>query len=965
MRSPVQNHLEVLKALLDEGMTTSNVELLRDCDAGLSGILDALGRMPSAERAALIQAEAHLLEVRGRCRAARFELDGDLESLAHGIVDFRKSSDLLSEPALSAFRSEVQANLATALVRYGEQAQRTGEFREAVELIDPLLAWSDPDNIPTALRNLFNARCVAELGLGAATGDRGLVKKAARDLNRLLRNPNLDKSLENRVEKNLIAAFFENAVLSRNERLHRELIGLLRRMVDPKDADWPYFLHYLARTRQELSRIEPGIDLLRGAITDLELLIPFVRGASRTGELPSALQTLADTYCDLGKLDLENSCAHFRKAVSLIDEVVALSPPNALGSAEDARVTRLLADSGACRFMLGRAMDDPSLVEHALREYRSALDRVIPETSPRMYFRVSVGMFEAGFLLGRWREALDSFHCVERAWEISGLDRLLSSEVHDQRITDMAGRYSKAAYCHLMLGQTACAVEMVERGRAQEMKMAASGLGKDLSTLAPTSRASLDEATSGWEKDRRDSSVEVCREAWRNYINFQQAAGLYAKPPALSYATIMDRIPCGGALVYFVGTGRELNGLVLIQGEPVPRTIDYPQEALTEVSRFIYGNKAENVAGWATAYQAYRDGTGDDGDRLFDWNSMVAEGMRTLGLHLIEPVHCLLKKAGLASGSPVLLSPTGDIAALPLPHAELADGSSFGEHWSISLVPSAFFVAGRPEHEHSAIHRHLIISDSVDVAEPTAGLPYAAREASMVNEHFRNGSGQWLKGNKATVGAVIDSLPMASIVHVACHGSYDWAFPANSGIHLPCAAKLEMSRLRQSSKWRLDCRLVFLSCCESGISGKTIPPDEFVGILTSFLACGAKAAIGALWPVYDDAAMVLCSKFYQLYLDESGIEKMPPATALSKAQTWLRQVRLQDLVNEGYFGMEEALDLVNARFLNVRLRGILRQMDQRVTKGAPPTMSEWSETTGNTRLYESPVDWAAFVLVGV
>jgi CHAT domain-containing protein len=53
---------------------------------------------------------------------------------------------------------------------------------------------------------------------------------------------------------------------------------------------------------------------------------------------------------------------------------------------------------------------------------------------------------------------------------------------------------------------------------------------------------------------------------------------------------------------------------------------------------------------------------------------------------------------------------------------------------------------------------------------------------------------------------------------------------------------------------------------------------------------GVRAVIGALWPVFDDAAMLICDRFYYYYLDDQGREMMPPAQALLLAQAWLRKI---------------------------------------------------------------------------
>ncbi|WP_353568690.1 hypothetical protein [Haloferula sargassicola] len=146
-----ENQLTILEQMLQSGMAAGNIQLLDDCEAGLTSFLLALRRKPESQRLGLIQTEANLLEILGRCRASRFELNASLESLEDGVDDLRQSWALMSEPRFSSYRREIQANLATALVRLGEQTQRTNELREALDHLKPLLveATTSPATVAT------------------------------------------------------------------------------------------------------------------------------------------------------------------------------------------------------------------------------------------------------------------------------------------------------------------------------------------------------------------------------------------------------------------------------------------------------------------------------------------------------------------------------------------------------------------------------------------------------------------------------------------------------------------------------------------------------------------------------------------------------------------------------------------------------------------------------------------------
>ncbi len=82
-----------------------------------------------------------------------------------------------------------------------------------------------------------------------------------------------------------------------------------------------------------------------------------------------------------------------------------------------------------------------------------------------------------------------------------------------------------------------------------------------------------------------------------------------------------------------------------------------------------------------------------------------------------------------------------------------------------------------------------------------------------------------------------------------------------------------------------------LSACETGLLEITSNPDEFIGLPGTFMALGAAGVVGTLWPVNDTATALLMARFYELHIGE----RLPPASALSRAQAWLRQATNSDL----------------------------------------------------------------------
>ena len=68
-------------------------------------------------------------------------------------------------------------------------------------------------------------------------------------------------------------------------------------------------------------------------------------------------------------------------------------------------------------------------------------------------------------------------------------------------------------------------------------------------------------------------------------------------------------------------------------------------------------------------------------------------------------------------------------------------------------------------------------------------------------------------------------------------------------------------------------------------------PEEAIGLPGGFVQAGVPGVVGTLWPVNDLSTMLLMVKFYEAHLKEG----LAPASALRKAQFWLRDMTNDDL----------------------------------------------------------------------
>ncbi len=130
----------------------------------------------------------------------------------------------------------------------------------------------------------------------------------------------------------------------------------------------------------------------------------------------------------------------------------------------------------------------------------------------------------------------------------------------------------------------------------------------------------------------------------------------------------------------------------------------------------------------------------------------------------------------------------------------------------------------------------------------------------------------------ATRAALRTAAPTVDLVHLACHGRFRSDNPLFSALQLADG----WLTVHEAAQLQLNCNLVTLSACETGISGLA-PGDEVLGLVRGFLLAGAPALLMSLWTVDDSATATFMHEFYRHLLAGNGA-----AAALRHAQCQLR-----------------------------------------------------------------------------
>jgi hypothetical protein len=212
---------------------------------------------------------------------------------------------------------------------------------------------------------------------------------------------------------------------------------------------------------------------------------------------------------------------------------------------------------------------------------------------------------------------------------------------------------------------------------------------------------------------------------------------------------------------------------------------------------------------------------------------------------------------------------------LELPWELLHDGDEF-----ICLTrPMGRMVMGRVQpREKRPAPRNPKLRFLVVYADPNQNIPEAKKEVESIASALRTKwkdrivVDAWTKPEEVTGDRFNDALldGRYDVNHYAGHASFNPDHPELSGLLLTDGEVLFAQKLRRLLSGQ---PLIFLNACESGrvANEQDMPETNYMGkpaegLASALLDGGAVACIGALWPVYDDAAADFAISFYNLLL---------------------------------------------------------------------------------------------------
>ena len=209
-----------------------------------------------------------------------------------------------------------------------------------------------------------------------------------------------------------------------------------------------------------------------------------------------------------------------------------------------------------------------------------------------------------------------------------------------------------------------------------------------------------------------------------------------------------------------------------------------------------------------------------------------------------------------------------------LPFQALHDGKSYLiERRQVTFAPSAVVLQqclDRPKHD---FQKALLLGVA---DEQIPGVHEELRALDHIFPQVRR-----FLDKAATAEVLRENSTDVDVLHLACHAQFRSDNPLFSSLKLGDG----WFTARDAYGLKLNCRLVTLSACETGMN-TVAPGEELMGLARGFLSAGSPTVLMSLWTVDDEATTELMGTFYEQLAGTKS-----PAAALRAAQIKLLEQR--------------------------------------------------------------------------
>ncbi len=265
---------------------------------------------------------------------------------------------------------------------------------------------------------------------------------------------------------------------------------------------------------------------------------------------------------------------------------------------------------------------------------------------------------------------------------------------------------------------------------------------------------------------------------------------------------------------------------------------------------------------------------------------------------VMQPVLGATRAWELGRPPRVVLVTSGIMSMVPWHAARYRPDEKSPYHYVLEDMVISYGASGRQLCDVAGRSPLPLAANPVIVGDPAFELPGARLEAlAILRCHYPTarylGTGAYGRDRPAdgpgTPTEVLGELPGAdgtgaSVLHLGCHGVVTDSMPGRSYLQLAAGQQLAVDKILRQASGRppnAPGGLVSLAACSSDLA--VADYDEALTPATAFLAAGAVTAVGARWPVQDDATTLLMFMFHYLMSHRA----CSPRDALRGAQQWM------------------------------------------------------------------------------
>jgi CHAT domain-containing protein len=602
-----------------------------------------------------------------------------------------------------------------------------------------------------------------------------------------------------------------------------------------------------------------------------------------------------------------------------------------------------------------QAGDRAANLKQAIAHYQEALRFQTPEAAPLECRKTNRYLAELHFAQSEWHAALAAYRVAmdvgEQIYRTG-----LSAESKITEVAENALLYRQAAFAAVRGEEKREALLILERGKTRILSEALhlrisrpKNIHEEIWRTFEDARAAVRDAQSeridlpSKERDlvqayqAREQAVRTANAALDEAIELiRNYAPDFLHP--IDFPVIQSLLDDEHTvLVAFCVTDRGSVGFVVGNNHDQDvRVVEVPDFTQSKLRQLFVERDADGraIGGWLGTYERF---IREQSLEAFDaWQSIIVHALAELSRHLLIPILSSLP----SDVERIIFLPSAELFLLPLHAAPLGDNSleRVCDRYQIIYAPSVEVLVNTQAKALQSVKPNLY---AVINPEADRRLIFTSSEGTAISHLFAQHCVD--KGHLGTKTRVIAEALGRSYIHFACHGSYNWDNPAESGLEL-ANGRLTLTELQSGDVDLSSARLVTLSACETGIidvlKGSA---EEYVGIPAGFLLAGVPCVVSSLWAVSDLSTALLMERFYHNHLNRG----MEISSALRLAQLWVRGLSVGEVAKYAEQWYHQSQQKEKPELF--RLMRYYRQQEKQ-NAGLHP--------------FEHPYFWAAFTVNG-